>query len=147
MRLWVLFLMSSWFYNNRHLYPANWQEIRAQILQRDGHKCKWCGVPNGSIGYRDEAGCFHLWDGVVGEIFDDCGYKVIKIVLTIAHLGAPMPDGSAGDKMNKMDCRDENLAALCQKCHLAYDVDEHKYNSAITRRLKKVAAGQLEMRL
>jgi len=138
--------MSSWFYNNRHLYPANWQEIRAQILQRDGHKCKWCGVPNGSIGYRDEAGNFEELDHQAAEIVGERA-KIIKIVLTIAHLGAPMPDGSAGDKMNKMDCRDENLAALCQKCHLAYDVDEHKYNSAITRRLKKVAAGQLEMRL
>jgi hypothetical protein len=141
--------MSSWFYNNRHLYPANWQEIRAQILQRDNHKCKWCGVPNGSIGYRDEAGCFHLWpEGMIGDILsDEYGYKVIKIILTIAHLGAPMPDGSPGDKKDKMDCRDENLAALCQKCHLAYDGDEHKYNSALTRRRRKIEAGQLEMGL
>jgi 5-methylcytosine-specific restriction endonuclease McrA len=32
--------------NYKKDYPANWQEIRARILERDGHRCKHCGVAN-----------------------------------------------------------------------------------------------------
>ena len=139
--------MSSWFQRNRHLYPENWPEISYEIKVRDGFKCKECGVPDKAIGYRDEHGGFHLWDGVVGEVFNewDLNYKIIKIHLTVAHLGVARRDGSAGDKKDKSDCRPENLAALCQRCHLRFDVDEHVYNSAITRRRKRIEAGQLEM--
>jgi hypothetical protein len=141
--------MSNWFFRNRHLYPDNWPEISYEIKVRDGFKCKECGVPDKEIGYRDELGGFHLWNGVVGEVFSewDFDYKIIKIHLTVAHLGVTRRDGSAGDKMDKMDCRPENLAALCQRCHLRYDIDEHVYNSAITRRRKKVEAGQMELAL
>lgn len=41
------------------------------------------------------------------------------------------------------DCRDENLAALCQRCHLNFDRDEHKARAAETRRRKRETAGQL----
>jgi len=27
-------------------YPANWPELRRQVLERAGHKCEWCGIPN-----------------------------------------------------------------------------------------------------
>jgi hypothetical protein len=139
--------MSNWFNRNRHLYPDNWPEISYEIKVRDGLKCKFCGVPDKAIGYRDELGGFHLWpEGMVGEfLFDE--FKIIKVMLTVAHLGVARRDGSAGDKMDKMDCRPENLAALCQCCHLRYDIDEHVYNSAITRRRKKVEAGQMELAL
>ncbi len=40
-----------------------------------------------------------------------------KVVLTVAHLNHI-----------KADVRDENLAALCQKCHLDYDRDRHIAN-------------------
>jgi len=70
-----------------------------------------------------------------------------KVVLTVAHLGAPRPDGTPGDKHDKTDVRDENLAALCQRCHLNFDRDEHKQNAARTRRKKIIASGQLELGL
>ena len=41
--------------------------------------------------------------------------KIIKIVLTIAHLDH--------DETN-WDVKDERLAALCQRCHLRYDKNE-----------------------
>ena len=51
--------------------------------------------------------------------------KVIKIVLTIAHLNhAPE------------DCRDENLKALCQRHNLLLDGPLHRKNAARTRRAK-----------
>jgi 5-methylcytosine-specific restriction endonuclease McrA len=130
---------------DRKRYPANWQEISRRIRERDGQKCKFCGVANHSLIRRDPDGTFHDYTndplgGEVAELAD--GEKLTKIILTVAHLGTPLEDGSPGDKHNKMDCRDENLAALCQKCHLAYDADEHKANAAKTR-LSKKAVGAL----
>ena len=68
-----------------------------------------------------------------------------RVVLTVAHLGVARPDGTAGDKHDKMDVRDENLAALCQRCHLRYDIREHMVNAAATRRRKREASGQMVM--
>lgn len=65
------------------------------------------------------------------------------MILTVAHLGVPYPDGTPGNPHDKMDVRDENLAALCQRCHLNYDRVEHMLNAAYTRWQKKIEAGQL----
>lgn len=56
-----------------------------------------------------------------GAKFDLNEYS--KIVLTIAHLDDDPTNNNY-----------ENLRALCQKCHLNYDKDLHRINSAITRR-------------
>ena len=40
-----------------------------------------------------------------------------KVVLTVAHLNH-----------DPQDCRDENLRAWCQRCHLAYDLRHHQAN-------------------
>lgn len=135
----------------RERYPANWREISLCIRDRDGWKCKWCGVENGAIGSRDKKGMWHSEDEIIG-MDDDTGYKLfgqqakrITIVLTVAHLGVDKPDGSKGDVHDKMDCRDENLASLCQRCHLNYDRDEHILNAANTRRRRRIEAGQFEL--
>jgi len=100
-------------------YPPNWKsEIRPRILERENHCCKDCGVKNYSLGVRDNDGSFkEVQDVKRGEFIDYYGQslKVIKIVLTIAHLDH--------DEEN-MDVEDERLAALCQKCHLNYDKEE-----------------------
>jgi len=54
------------------------------------------------------------------------GKKFIKIVLTIAHLDHT-PE----------NCTDENLRALCQKCHLTYDAKFHADNARKTRNAQK----------
>jgi hypothetical protein len=56
------------------------------------------------------------------------------VVLTVAHLDH-----------TEQNCSDENLAALCQRCHLRYDARQHATNAATTRHRKKLAAGQIEM--
>lgn len=61
------------------------------------------------------------------------------------HTGEQIPYYTPGDKHDKMDVRDENLAALCQKCHLNYDRDEHMANAAKTRERKRLEAGQLQL--
>ena len=65
-----------------------------------------------------------------------------NVILTTAHLGTPHADGTPGDKHDKMDVRPENLKAMCQRCHLCYDIEEHKHNAAMTRLQKKIATGQ-----
>ncbi len=135
---------------NRSEYPADWETISARIRERDGNRCKWCGVSNGAIGYR------LLKTGEFVKIADSAedvgleadalaldGINLIRIVLTVAHLGVPKPDGTPGDKHDKMDVRDENLAALCQKCHLNFDRDDHIRHAAETRRRKIVERGQM----
>jgi len=137
----------------RELYPAEWESISLRIRERAGWRCEWCGVKNGQIGVRELDGAFLPVYGVASvaeakkiqrETRENLeGGRIIKIVLTVAHLGVDLPDGTPGDKHNKMDVRDDNLAALCQRCHLNYDRDEHAANATRTRRRKQAAAGQL----
>ena len=113
----------------RDKYPPRkeWQAIRERILTRAKHRCEFCGVRNYATGYRDAtAGVFHAADGMELEIAVLDGEKPLKIVLTIAHL-----DHDPGNN------NDSNLKALCQKCHLTYDADEHAKNAAETRRNKR----------
>lgn len=55
-----------------------------------------------------------------------------KVVLTVAHFNQ-----TPGD--NRLD----NLVALCQRCHLALDRDQHKENARRTRQAKKDRARPL----
>lgn len=56
--------------------------------------------------------------------------REVKTVLTIAHLHNPDPQ----------DCRDENLAAYCQRCHLHHDAADHMEHAHATRLRKKLAS-------
>lgn len=100
---------------NKKLYPKNWQQIRADILKRANNKCEFCGVENYRTGYRDKAGNFIISEGMQQEADSLDGERIFKIVLTIAHLDH-----------NPQNNDPENLRALCQKCHLNYDIEHHK---------------------
>ena len=119
---------------NRDRYPANWREIRAEVLQRAGHRCEWPGCRA-----RDRAR--GVWRGGVfmqvmypGEpdTFDtrlaqsiDEHEKVITIVLTVAHLDH-VPE----------HCDLSNLRAWCQRHHLAYDQQHHLTTAYMTRKAR-----------
>jgi glyoxylase-like metal-dependent hydrolase (beta-lactamase superfamily II) len=124
-------------------YPANWKtEIRPEILKRSNNCCEFCGVENYSQGIRDNDGNLILVETVMDklenegvDLFDTIlskgltksgEAKVIKIVLTVAHLDHNI-------KNNEFT----NLKALCQKCHLNYDKLHHMKNSKITLNKKK----------
>jgi 5-methylcytosine-specific restriction endonuclease McrA len=116
-------------------YPANWKtEIRPAILERAEHCCEFCGVPNCAIIQRsrgnnahyrklassDTANGLKARQASIGH--DPKWQKPIRVVLTIAHLDH---DTTNNDH--------DNLAALCQRCHLRYDAELH----AETRRKNK----------
>lgn len=130
----------------RSRYPDNWEEISLRIRERAGWKCEWCGVANDAVGYRDATGRFWTDEELDRSDGDHPPVgKLIKIVLTVAHLDTPFPDGTPGNRHNKMDVRDEALAALCQKCHLNYDREDHIANRRKTLRRRREQAGQLRL--
>lgn len=106
-------------------YPPReeWAAIRERILRRARDKCERCAVENHSDRWAVRK--FRANKGA-----EALPYKV-TVVLTIAHLDH--------DPTNNAD---ENLAALCQRCHLRHDRGQHKWNAARTRARK---AGQAEM--
>jgi hypothetical protein len=143
-------------------YPSNWPEISLRIRERAGQKCEQCGVPNGLEVLRstiDPARYLILGeDGIhrtrqgesvrLSEIpteYDEAKY--VKIVLTVHHIGASMPDGTFSDPEDKLDCRDENLIALCQRCHFLADARARKHiQASYSRRTgKKPSPGQLTL--
>ena len=82
---------------NKSRYPKNWEEIRVRILKRANNRCEFCGVENHTYRYNPKTG------------------KDAYIVLTIAHLDHT-PE----------NCSDDNLKALCQRCHNRYDAEHRK---------------------
>ena len=121
------------------LYPKDWPQIRARILERDGHKCKDCGVPNYARGMRHpktgewvDAGQLQEYPWAIEPDEHSRNFRpLVKIVLTVAHLDHDLSHNT-----------DDNLAALCQRCHLKHDQDHHQANAKATRDRKR---GQLDL--
>lgn len=122
-------------------YPSTWPELRACVRERDHERCRFCFVPNGARILRELANPFRyvLEDdfdvGIEadGDDWQPTHAEVIRVVLTVAHLDH--------DLRNSMP---ENLAALCQRCHLRLDRFQHAENAARTRDRKR---GQLRLGL
>lgn len=131
---------------NKARYPADWRLIRDRIVNRARNQCEFCGVRNGALGGRTRWGRF-LPALPVGEKMlrlewprpgeyawcrdGDASVRarIIRVVLTVAHLDHT-PE----------NCADENLRALCQRCHLRYDHEHHQQNARLTRRIGKAVA-------
>ena len=131
---------------NKKRYPANWKQIRAEILRRAGNRCERCNVRQYGVGHWTDEGFHYVrgnayWDQFMYTTshaeareaaddvngFGDREAPVIVIVLTIAHLDHT-PE----------NCDPSNLQALCQRCHLRHDARHHAANSAKTRRARKM---------
>lgn len=111
---------------NRWLYPIDWVQLSAQIRFRRAHgRCEHCRRPhleriwhlgNGQrwdpaiATWRNERGRAVRAKPALDQLLNFCG------VLACAHLDH--------DPANN---RSRNLAALCQRCHLAHDAGEHRY--------------------
>lgn len=122
---------------NKDRYPKNWKEIRERILERAKHACEQCGVLNHMYGYRRTDGLFLMtgfneklamvWPSLHEFIPLPPWAKEIEIILTIAHLDHT-PE----------NCGDDNLKALCQRCHLRYDIKHHMGTARATRHKRKL---------
>lgn len=113
---------------------TGWPGIRQRILDRCNARCETCGVKNHAIGFRDHN---HVWvelptDNDVQEA-KACGFKVVRIVLTIAHLDQ---DGHLGVH------NEARLRALCQRCHNRLDATTRAINACRTRAAKRQVPGQ-----
>jgi hypothetical protein len=112
-------------------YPANWKtEIRPAVLARANNCCEDCGAPNHAIIHRPKKGKpdWVLWpEGMESEAWTVDGLKSTRIVLTIAHMDH--------DKSNE-EVKLERLKALCQRCHLLYDIKHHISNRKYCRNHK-----------
>jgi hypothetical protein len=127
---------------NKARYPKDWPQIRERILQRAMNRCEQCKVVNRTRiarGGGKDAGSYQteeaeVFDATDGRYLGMCrmsDYEVaryVDIVLTIAHLDHT-PE----------NCADDNLRALCQRCHLAYDAQHHAANAHATRRSRLAA--------
>jgi 5-methylcytosine-specific restriction endonuclease McrA len=117
---------------NKQRYPKDWYAISVRIRQRAGNRCEECGVENHALGGRTpEGGWLRAQptgtDGMnltwprpgelawCGGTFTAVLLRIVRIVLTVAHLNHT-PE----------DCRDENLKAMCQRCHNRYDAAERR---------------------
>lgn len=128
---------------NRARYPSDWKQIRAEVLERAGHRCEKCKAPNLTVIARGEgkdAGTYqdmeaYVFDAETGEelgqyrMSDYTVGRMTKVVLTIAHLDHT-PE----------NCDRSNLRAWCQRCHLAYDAEHHAETRRATRRAQILAA-------
>jgi len=126
----------------RCFYGREWRAVtRPRILERAGNGCEGCGKPNGArvstvsgvtVLSATDRRYFMWWRQLVyapGDVWlnqfgnpliglaEPDGQRSVRVVLTVAHL-----NHKAGDD------RDENLAALCQWCHLTYDLTHHKHS-------------------
>lgn len=149
----------------KHLYPDDWNEIATAIKDAAGWKCEQCGAPHNEYIIRSEVdpfrwamddpettGCL-TWSGELYKWseapMEYCGNVMVKVILTVHHIGVEKEDGAPGDPEDKMDCREENLIALCQRCHLLADMPENLPKRKFTRlehkRQAQVDAGQGEL--
>ena len=120
----------------------NWKShIRPAALDRAKHCCEECSVPQGTVGWWDEFGVFHIIDDPnmisvmlhlrKGVRVNDV-VNVIKIILFVRHLDH--------DKTNNQP---NNLKVLCQRCHLMYDREHQAKMRRINRRKREMAREQM----
>ena len=129
----------------RKFYGPDWQAAREPMLHKVHGRCQYCDKPNlqmvrtktghgrmfwrplkGSMLWRNEWG----WPLTIEElrIANELHPRTIRVVLTRAHLNRVPGDD-----------RPENIAVLCQWCHLRYDRPVNLQHAKVTRMVHKDA--------
>lgn len=128
---------------NRDRYPRDWPAISRRIrFVRAGGRCECrgeCGLfvdgrPDPRMWWHGSTGdsrCTRVHGAQIEVDSEEFGRVSIErfVILTVAHLNH-QPE----------DCRDDNLRAMCQACHLRYDRGHH----ATSRRARRTR-GQLAL--
>jgi len=130
----------------RWLYPIDWRELSITIrFRRAGGRCEGCGRPHGRLVVH--LGDGRWWDAERGAWRDGEGrmlrralpdadallmrVRITRVVLATAHRDHDPTHN-----------RSRNLAALCQRCHILNDRDEHLRRRRLTY-LARRALGDL----
>ena len=128
----------------RWLYPIDWPQLSALIrFGRAKGRCEGCGRPHGRTVYH--LGDGRWWDPERGAWRDGQGralrtidagdllslVSTTRVVLATAHRDH--------DPTNN---RPRNLMALCQRCHLQHDREEHRRRRWLTL-FRRKAIGDL----
>lgn len=129
-------------------YPDDWPEISRRVREDAGNRCEFCGVENGRWVRRGTSHGRPVWRYASDSAYEDsrdatgafvpdtgedqCDLRpAVRVVLTVAHLDH-RPENVGR----------ENLKALCQRCHNAYDAPMRR--AGIVARLHATrAAGDL----
>lgn len=105
-------------------YPKDWKVISLEVRARSGGQCECvgeCGLHRAPAGWTP----WRCIERNGREAFFARG----RVVLTVAHLDhTPENNGEPGNR--------PNLKAMCQRCHLVYDLPHHKKNAHATREAK-----------
>jgi 5-methylcytosine-specific restriction endonuclease McrA len=138
-------------------YPTDWKDISLQVRAEAGNRCEWCGAHNKSVIRRysknEKVKAPKKYPGLdwiqYTSILETDGrvmrpedmswarlrfHGLTKIILTVAHL----------DRDSTNNAR-ENLAALCQRCHLRHDIHQHLASRKYGRHHTKHQQKKLEL--
>lgn len=133
----------------RDAYPADWEKISRKVREKAGWRCEACGVKNAAwiARQRDDRRIYRYCEPDFAG--DQQWRPAVRVVLSVHHIGIPHPDGTPGDPHDKMDVRDDNLVALCQRCHFLADIKLHVSNRRHNRYLRKLgeeeSSGQMRL--
>ena len=113
---------------NRFLYPIDWPQLSQWVrFERAGERCERCKRPH--LQTVAHLGDGRWWDAQDGVWRSDRGKRlqfrsgftpgVVRttyVVLACAHLDHDPTNNTS-----------KNLAALCQRCHILHDAEEHRW--------------------
>ena len=68
---------------NKKRYPANWKEIRKDILKRADNKCEFCGIENYAI--RENGSKVVLTIAHLDHIPENCDYSNLRALCQRCH--------------------------------------------------------------
>lgn len=112
-------------------YPKDWPEISRRIrFERAGNQCECtgeCGLHGPSLFNSGPRRCVEM-NGRPAK------WAKGKVMLTVAHMNAP-----GGPCQCEPRCGiDDHLKAMCQRCHLRYDVELHVRHRTEKRDAKRM---------
>jgi hypothetical protein len=123
----------------RWLYPIDWRELSTVIrFERAKSRCEHCGRPHGRVVVHLGDGRWWdaeraVWRNGDGRNLRREGRRIrfgelrsTRVYLATAHLDH--------DPTNN---RSRNLKALCQRCHMLHDREEHRRRRWLTLRMRK----------
>ncbi len=129
----------------RWLYPIDWKQLSAVIrFERAKGQCQGCGRPHGHI-------ICHLGDGrwwdPQRQVWRDGQGRRVGRVLVVESLQEQVRTtrvvlATAHRDHDPTNNRRRNLVALCQRCHLQHDREEHHRRRWLTL-FRRKALGDL----